>query len=646
MSYKKDHFRPASSALALEPRLMFDGAAAVAAVEYFDNHQDFQAEAQRQETQSVAEATPDIPAPGVPGVLLIIDARVADHQSLLAGLPANVTVRVIHGEESGIAAVSEELAKGDDFAAIHIISHGSSGSLGLGSDQISAGNLAAQGQALQAWASHLTAEADILLYGCDIAGGEAGQVFITELAHLTGADIAASTDATGAATKGGDWVLESRTGAIESSLAISQATLAAYGELLAATSITDSNAATPRATAEDSPLAITGLSVAGGASDTITLTIATTGGAAKLGTTSGLTVSGDNTAAITVTGTIANINSALAGLTYQPTVDQNSSTAGFTPSIALNVTSGGAGSLTVGNISVTAVNDAPSLATKTPLAVNEGGSASFSLQALATSANALDVDIATGQQVIGQQMVIINSLPAKGTLSYMGGAVAVGQVVPVSSLGSLSYTHNGSDLAAPDADSFNVTVSDGGGAQTPGSINVTINPANKAPAISGSPSLIEGQVKGVAPTIDLGDMGDSASEIEFTAVNNGGQGTLFIDLDSDGVVDAGEAVSAGTKLTGAAAANIDKLKFRQDGTEPNAPAGVSSPSYTIKVTDSGGGHGNATRQQCDHHYQGPAQQRRSHAHQCAYQHWFGVGRSGRRSDLHREWHAGHCRCRP
>ena len=52
----------------------------------------------------------------------------------------------------------------------------------------------------------------------------------------------------------GDWVLESRTGAIESSLAISQATLAAYGELLAATSITDSNAATPRATAEDSPL--------------------------------------------------------------------------------------------------------------------------------------------------------------------------------------------------------------------------------------------------------------------------------------------------------------------------------------------------------------------------------------------------------
>ena len=50
-----------------------------------------------------------------------------------------------------------------------------------------------------------------------------GQAFIGRLAELTGADVAASRDATGSAALGGNWNLEATTGAIETGVAIDAA---------------------------------------------------------------------------------------------------------------------------------------------------------------------------------------------------------------------------------------------------------------------------------------------------------------------------------------------------------------------------------------------------------------------------------------
>lgn len=61
----------------------------------------------------------------------------------------------------------------------------------------------------------LSETGDILLYGCNVAQGEAGARFIEQLSAYTGAEVAASTDYTGALALGGDWVLEASTGAIE-----------------------------------------------------------------------------------------------------------------------------------------------------------------------------------------------------------------------------------------------------------------------------------------------------------------------------------------------------------------------------------------------------------------------------------------------
>ncbi|MCP4125888.1 MAG: DUF4347 domain-containing protein, partial [Gammaproteobacteria bacterium] len=96
----------------------------------------------------------------------------------------------------------------------------------------------------------LTGQADILLYGCDVSDGAAGEFYIESLAGLTGADVAASEDITGA---GGDWDLESSTGAIETQ-ALEPDDVAAFSSALPIESLppvtwdgggTDSNWTTP-----------------------------------------------------------------------------------------------------------------------------------------------------------------------------------------------------------------------------------------------------------------------------------------------------------------------------------------------------------------------------------------------------------------
>ena len=65
-----------------------------------------------------------------------------------------------------------------------------------------------------------TENGDILLYGCDLAASQEGKSLLEAMSRLTGADVAASEDLTGAASKGGDWDLEFRTGTIETTVAI------------------------------------------------------------------------------------------------------------------------------------------------------------------------------------------------------------------------------------------------------------------------------------------------------------------------------------------------------------------------------------------------------------------------------------------
>ncbi|OHE06177.1 DUF4347 domain-containing protein [Sulfurimonas sp. RIFOXYB12_FULL_35_9] len=109
-----------------------------------------------------------------------------------------------------------------------LFSHGASGSLDLGNITLDNQTLQNYHEILAQIGSSLSQNGDILLYGCNVAEGQAGVEFISKLSQATGADIAASDDFSGASDKGGDWVLEAVNGSVESTAL----TLSAYSHLL------------------------------------------------------------------------------------------------------------------------------------------------------------------------------------------------------------------------------------------------------------------------------------------------------------------------------------------------------------------------------------------------------------------------------
>ncbi|WP_395406580.1 Ig-like domain-containing protein [Pseudoduganella sp. UC29_106] len=182
------------------------------------------------------------PSTGMDGLftprVVFVDPSVADYQTIIAALPANTTAVVLDATRDGVQQIRDYLAHNTgqvgaidiitDIASLDVVSHGSPGEIMLGSTVLNSASVASYSTQLAEIGSHLTAGGDILLYGCDVAAGTTGQQFIADLAHATGADVAASTDTTGSAAAGGDWVLEASTGTIET-VALSSAS---YGGTL------------------------------------------------------------------------------------------------------------------------------------------------------------------------------------------------------------------------------------------------------------------------------------------------------------------------------------------------------------------------------------------------------------------------------
>jgi uncharacterized delta-60 repeat protein len=147
--------------------------------------------------------------------LFFIDSHVADYETLIANLPMGSEWFLLNPEEDGIAQMVAVLSGYANLDSIQILSHGSPGTLYLGSTRLNIDNLANYSIPLAKIGSSLTETGDMLLYGCNVAQGEAGLAFINTLAQFTGADVAASDDLTGAAVLGGNGGLELTTGEIE-----------------------------------------------------------------------------------------------------------------------------------------------------------------------------------------------------------------------------------------------------------------------------------------------------------------------------------------------------------------------------------------------------------------------------------------------
>src|SRR5687767_12005834 len=99
--------------------------------------------------------------------IVFIDSRVSDYQALVAGIASNAEVVVLPAAGGAVEWIAAHLAGRWGLDAIHIVSHGSPGSLYLGATTLDAPYLARHAESLAAIGASLTATGDILLYSCD-----------------------------------------------------------------------------------------------------------------------------------------------------------------------------------------------------------------------------------------------------------------------------------------------------------------------------------------------------------------------------------------------------------------------------------------------------------------------------------------------
>ena len=146
--------------------------------------------------------------------IVFVDTRVQNWEQLLAGLVPDVQVILLDSLRDGVNQIAQALTSVNNLDGIHIVSHGSEGMLYLGDTALISENLLSYTSELFTIGSALRDIGDIMLYGCDVAKGVAGQDFVEQFAIYTNADVAASTDSTGSAVLGGNWHLESQVGLI------------------------------------------------------------------------------------------------------------------------------------------------------------------------------------------------------------------------------------------------------------------------------------------------------------------------------------------------------------------------------------------------------------------------------------------------
>jgi Domain of unknown function (DUF4347)/RTX calcium-binding nonapeptide repeat (4 copies) len=227
--------------------------------------------------------------------VVFVDARVPRAQLSFGDADSDLTIVELDASHNGLAQMAQALAGFSNLDAIHIFSHGAPGTLYLGDAMVTEANLAMYQPLLAQIGASLTAGGDILLYGCDVAFGDAGRAFIDAFAYYTAADVAASSDATGGAS-GTNWVLEQSTGIIEAANVVAAPAQQNYAATLATISGTANDDALTGTADDDIIEGLAGNDVLdGGAGDD----------AAVFGGASSGYVLGGNGAAITVTDTDA-----------------------------------------------------------------------------------------------------------------------------------------------------------------------------------------------------------------------------------------------------------------------------------------------------------------------------------------------------
>lgn len=220
--------RPGRMIMALEPRILYDAAAPAVLIDAFSamsGAESFHGSPQplfhiESDAANLDSSSRVAAAFSQKTEIVFVDSSVPDLNTIVSGISANAEVVVLDPGRDGIAQISRVLSQRHNLDSVHLISHGSEGSAMLGSSSLDSNAIETRSSEVGSWGSSLKQGGDILIYGCGTGHGEAGGEFVEKLSVVTGRDVAASDDATGHESKGGDWDLEVRTGTIEASVVV------------------------------------------------------------------------------------------------------------------------------------------------------------------------------------------------------------------------------------------------------------------------------------------------------------------------------------------------------------------------------------------------------------------------------------------
>ncbi len=181
--------------------------------------------------------------------LVFLDASIENLDQMKADLMAEnaadpsrtLEFVVLDSTKDGIAQITSALLRYNGVDGIHIVSHGGTGQVHLGSTWLNISTLDTYRNAISAWQHSMSDKADILFYGCNLAGSEDGQQLLQEMSVLTDCDVAASEDSTGGANRNADWDLEYHIGTITTDVVFTSEFRADADFILATYTVTNTN---------------------------------------------------------------------------------------------------------------------------------------------------------------------------------------------------------------------------------------------------------------------------------------------------------------------------------------------------------------------------------------------------------------------
>ena len=131
-----------------------------------------------------------------------------DWQTLVSGVPDGAETHVLDASGDALAQVAALMDGRSGIEALHLLCHGSSGALHMGSTTLERANLPRYATLLNTLSKAMAEDGQWLLYGCNVAQGADGRRFVQALRLATGLNVAAASHKVGAQELGGSWELD------------------------------------------------------------------------------------------------------------------------------------------------------------------------------------------------------------------------------------------------------------------------------------------------------------------------------------------------------------------------------------------------------------------------------------------------------